>query len=56
MRKYEKPEITIAKFDAENIITTSSTDIDGGITIFPGSWLSTDVDGESTSFLGSWLE
>ena len=56
MKKYEKPEITIIKFEVEDVIAASSPTIDGGSTSFPGSWLNTDVDGGSTNFLEEWLQ
>lgn len=55
MKKYEKPEITIIKFEIEDVIASSFADIDGGSTNFPGSWLNTDVDGGSTNFPEAWL-
>ena len=54
MKKYEQPQLTIAKFKIEDIITTSSADIDGGNTRFPSSWINTDIDGESTNLLERW--
>ena len=56
MKRYEKPEITIIKFEVEDVIAASSPSIDGGSTSFPGSWLNTDVDGGSTNFLEEWLQ
>ena len=57
MRKYEKPEIEIIKFEVEDVIAASGirTDVDGGIAGFLDSWLKTDIDGGNTDFLQSWL-
>ena len=56
MKKYEKPEIEIIKFEVEDVITASGmkADVDGGIVEFLSSWLDTDVDGGSTEFRESW--
>ena len=42
MKKYEKPEIKIIKFEVEDVIAASggSADIDGGSTGFLEGWLS----------------
>ena len=57
MKKYEKPEIIITKFEVEDVIAASSgkADIDGGITEFLDSWLGTGVDGGNVNFLESWF-
>jgi len=41
MKKYEKPEIKITKFEVEDVITASAVtpDIDGGVTDFIEDWL-----------------
>lgn len=41
MKKYEKPEIEIIKFEVEDVITASkvTADIDGGSTNFIEEWL-----------------
>ena len=57
MKKYEKPEIKITKFEVEDVIAASSAnaDIDGGVTDFIEDWLGANVDGGVTNFLESWL-
>jgi len=54
MKSYTKPEITIKKFQRENVITTSSADIDGGNAGFLDSWIKTDVDSGNVAFRDSW--
>ena len=56
MKKYEQPSMSILFFKIEDVITSSTADVDGGNTNFPSSWLTTNVDGKSTNFLNSWLQ
>jgi len=56
MKNYIQPQLEIAKFEIEDIITISSANIDGGNTSFPGSWVNTDIDGESTRFMDTWQQ
>lgn len=54
MKKYEHPQIKSVKFDVEDILTSSSADIDGGRVSFLNSWTQADIDGKSTEFKDTW--
>ena len=56
MKKYEQPSMSILFFKIEDVITSSTADVDGGNTNFPSSWLTINIDGTSTNFLSSWLQ
>ena len=52
MNIYKKPELKITLIEVQDVITSSTADIDGGNTSYPDSWLS--VDGASTEYPDSW--
>ena len=48
MKKYEKPEIKIVKFEVKDVIAASGW--------FPGFDLLPDIDGGETSFPEGWAQ
>ena len=53
-KEYERPKAKIVNFHVDDIITISSSFIDGGSTYFQGSWIETDVDGKTVNFKEDW--